>query len=296
MVTGRPAGVLDQVQPEAALLQPEPERRRTELGPVWDVGSVELAKWILTEANQQAAEIRHEARDQAATSLADARHQADEVMRRASDAAAAAVAAAEQQAAEVRANVAKLSAELGGVAAHVTQNLLSSALGLAPPVMAPAGAPAIQPAAEPVTGLSAEPAFEPEARPAVKPARHVTKPAARPGTGPAARPKGEPAARPRTSPAARPKGEPVARTPARPAAPPKGRTRQYKAARLLAICAAVLVVFALVSGGTEVALHGFRFFVFRSIGSGETGPNGLQEDQGPGQPYAPGAHPHLNKP
>jgi hypothetical protein len=292
MLTGGPAGVLDQVQPEAALLRPEPERRRTELGPVWDGGSIELAKWILTEANQQAAEIRHEARDQAATSLAGARHEADEVMRRASDQAAATVAAAKQQAAEVRANVAKLSAELGGVAAHVTQNLLSSALGLAPPVMAPAAAPAIQPAAEPVTWPAAEPAAEPEARPAVKPARHVTKP----GTGPAAKPRSEPAARLRTSPAARPKGEPVTRPLARPAAQPKGRTRQYKAARLLAIFAAVLVVFALVSGGTEVARHGFRFFVFRSTGSGETGPNGLREDQGPGQPDAPGVHPHLNKP
>jgi hypothetical protein len=45
-----------------------------------------------------------------------------------------------------------------------------------------------------------------------------------------------------------------------------------------------------------VALHGFRFFVFRSIGAGETGPNGLQEDQGPGQPDAPGARQQLHSP
>jgi len=46
-------------------------------------------------------------------------------------------------------------------------------------------------------------------------------------------------------------------------------------------------MFAVITGTAEVALHGFRFFVFRSTGTGETGPDGLQEDQGPGQPDAP---------
>jgi hypothetical protein len=54
-----------------------------------------------------------------------------------------------------------------------------------------------------------------------------------------------------------------------------------------AAATAALFLFAIVSGATEVALHGFSFFVFRSTGVGETGPTGLQEDQGPGQPDAP---------
>jgi hypothetical protein len=55
----------------------------------------------------------------------------------------------------------------------------------------------------------------------------------------------------------------------------------------MTIFTAAMVVFALTAGASEVALHGFKFFVFRSTGVGETGPNGGQEDQGPGQP---GAH------
>jgi hypothetical protein len=72
------------------------------------------------------------------------------------------------------------------------------------------------------------------------------------------------------------------------------------AIRAAAVVAAVLVLFALVSGITEVALHGLPFFVFRAVGTGETGPNGLKEDQGPGQPDAPkptpAAHQHLHNP
>jgi hypothetical protein len=66
--------------------------------------------------------------------------------------------------------------------------------------------------------------------------------------------------------------------------------------RVTVIATAALVLVALASGATEVALHGYRFFVFRSTGTGETGPSGLQEDQGPGQPDAPGAHTHLHQP
>jgi hypothetical protein len=66
--------------------------------------------------------------------------------------------------------------------------------------------------------------------------------------------------------------------------------------RVTVIATAALVLVALASGATEVALHGYRFFVFRSTGTGETGPSGLQEDQGPGQPDAPGAHAHLHQP
>jgi hypothetical protein len=98
-----------------------PERQE----PAWDAGSVELATWILSEANAQAAEIRHEARDDAAASLADAKEEAAELLRQASDQAAAKLAAAELEAAEVQAAVMKLSAELGEAAAHVTVRLPS---------------------------------------------------------------------------------------------------------------------------------------------------------------------------
>jgi hypothetical protein len=54
-----------------------------------------------------------------------------------------------------------------------------------------------------------------------------------------------------------------------------------------------LVLFGTVSGTTEAFLHGFSFFVFRSAGTGATLSNGPKEDQGPGQPDAPGAHHHA---
>ncbi len=64
----------------------------------------------------------------------------------------------------------------------------------------------------------------------------------------------------------------------------------------MSIFTAAMILFALTAGATEVALHGFKFFVFRATGTGETGPNGLQENQGPGQPDAPGAHQQVQKP
>jgi hypothetical protein len=85
--------------------------------PPWDAGSVELAGWILSEANAHAAEIRHEARDQAAASLADAKSEAAELLRRASDQAAAKLAAVQSEAAQVQAALMKLSTELSEVAA-----------------------------------------------------------------------------------------------------------------------------------------------------------------------------------
>jgi len=64
----------------------------------------------------------------------------------------------------------------------------------------------------------------------------------------------------------------------------------------MSVFTAAMVLFALTAGGTEVALHGFKFFVFRSAGTGETSGSGLQENQGPGQPDAPAAHQQLQKP
>ena len=86
--------------------------------PAWDAGSVEVAAWIIAEANAQATEIRHEARDEAAASLADAKKEAADLLRQASDRAAAKLAAVESEAAQVQAALMKLSTELSEVAAN----------------------------------------------------------------------------------------------------------------------------------------------------------------------------------
>jgi len=86
--------------------------------PAWDAGSVEVAAWILAEANAQATEIRHEARDQVAASLADAKKEAADLLRQASDRAAAKLAAVESEAAQVQAALMRLSTELSEVAAN----------------------------------------------------------------------------------------------------------------------------------------------------------------------------------
>jgi hypothetical protein len=58
---------------------------------------------------------------------------------------------------------------------------------------------------------------------------------------------------------------------------PQGPPRQLVAMRVAAAATATLAVFAVTAGTTEVALHGFKFFVFRSAGTGETG--GTETDQ-----------------
>jgi hypothetical protein len=93
----------------------------------------------------------------------------------------------------------------------------------------------------------------------------------------------EPASQPEVMPVPMRAAEPATRLARRPQGPP----RQLVAVRVAAAATAALSLFALAAGTTEVALHGFAFFVFRSAGTGETGSGGLQEDQGPGQPDAP---------
>jgi hypothetical protein len=70
-----------------------------------------------------------------------------------------------------------------------------------------------------------------------------------------------------------PKAAPGTRLARRPQGPP----RQLVAMRVAAAATATLAVFAVTAGTTEVALHGFKFFVFRSAGTGETG--GTETDQ-----------------
>jgi hypothetical protein len=109
---GQPAPVPAPVPAPAPAAVPPPAS-----APAWDAGSVELAGWILSEANAHAAEIRHEARDEAAASLADAKKEAADLLRQASDRAAAKLAAVESEAAQVQAALMKLSTELGEAAA-----------------------------------------------------------------------------------------------------------------------------------------------------------------------------------
>jgi hypothetical protein len=67
--------------------------------------------------------------------------------------------------------------------------------------------------------------------------------------------------------------------------------------RFAVIVTSALFLVSVFAGAAEIYLHGLDFFVFRSVGTGETGrgPGGLQENQGPGQPDAPTPTPsHVN--
>jgi hypothetical protein len=230
---------MERVRPEVDRVR-EAGRVQSAQGQVWDAASVELATWIISEANQQATEIRHEARDDAATARADAKQEAARLVQQAADQAAATLAAAEVQAARIRAGILKLSADLGGVATNFTEDLLSPAR------------------------LAATPATKPAARPATKPAtRSASAPAAKPGVSPR-----------RTKPETQ---------------ADKTKNRQVSAARKVTAALVALTLAGVATGAVEVVLHGPAFFVFRANGAGasQTGP---EEDQGPGQPNAPGAH------
>jgi hypothetical protein len=236
-------------------------RGQSAQGQVWDAGSVELATRIISEANQQAAEIRHEARDDAATARADARQEAAKLVQQAADQAAATLAAAELQATKIRAEILRLSADLGGVATSFTESLLSPAK----PAAEPAADPPAKPTTLAVAGAAAPPATEPRAKPAARPGtRSASVPATRPGVSPR-----------RMKPEVREADKP--------------KNRQVSAARKATVAFVALFLAGAATGATEVALHGPAFFVFRANGAGAS-QTGLTEDQGPGQPNAPGAH------
>jgi hypothetical protein len=274
---------MERVRPEADRV-PQVSRGPSAPGQVWDAGSVELATWIINEANQQATEIRHEARDDAAAARADAKQEAAKLVQQAADQAAATLAAAEQQAARVRAEILKLSADLGGVASSFTGSLLSPA----PPATKPKADPppklraqAAGVAAPPVTGPAA-PSVTGPAIPSAAPS--ATEAAAKLATRPAAKPASRSASAPATTPGVSPRR-------IKPATQDAGKTknRQVSAARKVTAAFVALSVAGVATGVTEVVLHGPAFFVFRANGAGAS-QTGLMEDQGPGQPNAPGAH------
>ena len=117
-------------------------------------------------------------------------------------------------------------------------------------------------------------------------------PAAAPTAGPGNRPASPPTTRSATRPAKRatmPGGRPA--RPAKPAAKPAARSRQFRAARLPVLAMGVAILFGLIAATTQMALHGYDFFVFRSPGTGATqdGPPG----PAPSQAGTRGAHHHL---
>jgi hypothetical protein len=183
---------------------------------------------IREAAEQDAAEIRQQASAQAVPVREAAEREATEIKRQAAAQAAAIREAAEREAAELRAHLLEMSAELGRVAAYVTESLTSPPR----PTTTPAGRPVLRPVAEPAaTPATAEPAVRPAAKPADRPS---TKPADRP--------------------------------------------RQFFAVRKVAIGATMLTIFAVATGVTEMAQHGFKFFVFRPGGTGST-PGSVVNDQ-----------------
>ena len=230
--------------------------------------SVSVAARILSVADYEAASITQQASLQAsmitrqvayeATEIREAaKREADQLMQQASLQAAAVREAAEIEAAEVRTAVMSMQTELGELAERIRNTLPHPAPPRIPPTERPAASPAAGPS---------------------------TRPKARPHAAPADRPPGRPGSRPAGNPAARPTGKPSARPTGKPAG---GQGRQVNAMRFAAIATSALFLVAVAAGVAEVHLHGFDFFIFRATGTGETGPNGLQEDQGPGQPDAP---------
>lgn len=259
----RPEDVLQFAGNGAAQAAQLTDTVRREAGELRNTHSLWLAGRILSGAENQAAEIRQEAYEHAVT----LREAAEREAAAAKQQAAAMRAAAEAEAAELLTTARTMSSELGRVAAYVTENLTSPGQ----PITKPAVRPAAKPAALPV----AKPPADPAAEPGASPGRPASKPAARPATKPTARPGAKPSARPNAKPADRPVTKP--------------NGRQVKAIRKMVIALVAVFLVGAISGATEIGLHGYEFFVFRANGAGAslTGP---KEDQGPGQPDAPGAH------
>ena len=237
---------------------------RFPVGPFPDRESLQMAGRVLTLADGRAAQIAQEAQDyaaairdaaerDAAAITQQATDRADAITRQATDEAAAVREAAEREVTEQRASLDSMWDELGRVAAYVTEHLAAPAL--------PATA-----AAPPVIG-QALPATAP-APPGVSPRVPRTRPVL-PDTRPA-RPEARPA-RPETSPDASP-ARPArsVRPAATPAGKPQKRSRQQQAIRVAAGATAALLSIAAISGATEIGVHGFKFFVFRAGGVGQT--------------------------
>jgi hypothetical protein len=257
--------------------------------------SVRLAERTLADADSEADAIRHDAairaaaireaaeqeaaqtRDEASADAVAVREAAEREiadLKQAAERQATAVReAAEQEAADLRASLLAMSAELTRVAGYVTENL-------ATPLALP-----VSPAPARPSPVKRVPATAPDAAPeaAAPVAEPPTRTTTRPGTKPGARP-----ARPATKPATRPAKKPAAR----PASQPTPKGRQLGAMRKMAAALVVALLVGIISGATEIAMHGFSFFMFRNAGAGAGNSQDLDENQGPGQRDAPGTHHH----
>ena len=262
-----------------------------------DGNSLWMAGQVLTLADSRAAQIAQEARDyalavceaaerEAAAITHGAATWAQAITQQANSHAAGIRQAAEREAAALRARLESMPGELSQVVtAYVSESLAAPVLPAAAPLMAP-GAPLIVPdaplmpptapvlpggrpslpgprPASPEPGLARPDAgLAPPTSPAgphispTQPDTRTTRPRARPGADPDARP-----ARPRTTPGGK----------------PQRRPRQRQAMRIATGATATLLLFSAIAGGAEIGLHGFKFFVFREAGVGQT--SGNETDQ-----------------
>jgi hypothetical protein len=207
--------------------------------PTWTAGQA------VTPADSQAAEVTQEAQEYAATIREAAEREAAAITKQATSQAAAIREAAERDAAERRAGLDSMSGELGRVAAYVTESLAGSALRATAPAL-PNGGSALS------VARSAEPATTP-AKPDIRPDSRLEK---------------KPDTRLEKKPDTRSVGLVKQRT--TPARKPQQRPRQVQAMRVAAFGTAALLSFAAISGATELGLHGYKFFVFRGGGVGQT--------------------------
>ncbi len=188
---------------------------------------------LLKLAEGQAAQIIQGARDDAAATREAAQREAAAIRQ-----------AAEREAAEMRVRLDTISSQLSRVAMYVSESLAAPSM--------PATAPALP---GPAPG-SAGPTL-----PDTSPVRKGTGPV-RPGTGPAR--KGTGPAKPAK------RGTKPAGPGAKPTQNPQKRPRQLQAMRIATYATAAMLLFAIVSGAVEIGMHGFKFFVFRAGGTGET--------------------------
>jgi hypothetical protein len=209
----------------------------------------------------QASAIRQEALNEAAA-IRQAAEQDAAAIRQAAQQDAAALW---QESTAVREAAERDAANMRAVILSISQQLSEMSAYVTENLGSPGGAPTALAGAATAALVAAPPVPMPQA-PAARPARPATRPA-------------RPATRPGTS-------------TTRPATGTQGR--QARAARKMVALLAAMVTVGVVSGAAELALHGGPFFIFRANGAGasETGP---VENQGPGQPDAPGAH-HVPAP
>jgi hypothetical protein len=190
---------------------------------------------------------------------------------------------AEAEAEQLRTATLTMSSELLRVARYVTENLSSVVF----PEAKPAARPGTRPKRELTEGTpgAAETAALPAAETAAATTTTTRPGTTRPGTkrpGPATdRPGRKTTDRPGTKPAALPG--------------PNTKGRQVGNWHKAVVSLVVFGLIGAASGGTEIALHGFKFFEFRNTGAGAGNSQDLEENQGPGQSSAPGTH-HQAKP